>query len=256
MNTKRLKTILSLAVLTTLVVPAYAFAGVDSNAPGNYHAYNVDGIGVKSHIEVVNAAVGVENNKAYVTTDESAMGPYAQTSLYIYAKAIGVEVGPEVDIFLGTLQSNGIIENVDSLATPLEFTIGIPEDFMNAGYNYGVISVSEQGEVALLSDTDLNANTVTFSTDNVGAFAVVRSLPTNPAIVSGVAVDTTDKVIYDGTFDVTGYPAMYLEKSTGDTFYRLHDGEWADGSIKYGYYNADASDSMWYNAETKTFVRN
>lgn len=148
---------------------------VVSTVQGHYYANNVAGVAVTTPLADVNAALAVgQGEKAQVRVYKSACGKEAQACLNNAAAALGVSAGPTLDIFAGKV-ANGKYTNVDKTSAPVQFAIGVPNNFKEAGMDYAVIRVQVGGTVTVLTDLDSDPNTVTFATDGFGVFAFVKA---------------------------------------------------------------------------------
>lgn len=163
------------AVASNSVVQLADGKVLTSTVPGQYYAKNVAGVAVTTPLANVNAALAVgEGEKAQVRVFKSTCGELAQASVNSAAAALGVPVGPMLDIFAGKVVY-GEFKNVEKTAAPITFSIGIPGEFKQAGMDYAVIRVQVGGAVTVLPDVDTDPNTVTFNTDGFGVFTIVKA---------------------------------------------------------------------------------
>lgn len=111
---------------------------------------------------------------AVVTVADSNYGPAAKASLDSAAQALGVEIGPVLDIVLGTLQ-NGRIEAVTGNTALIGFRLQAPADFtVKPGYELAVIHISAGGAVEVLPNWSSETGILQFYTTSSGVFALTQ----------------------------------------------------------------------------------
>lgn len=148
---------------------------VTSTITGCFYAPNVNGVAAITQKAEINKALGLKDGEtASVRVFKSFYGPNAQQCVADTVKALQAELGPVLDINMGKIGRDGKFVNVQEIAGPVAFTVGIPNTFQDAGSSYYMIHVQPGGKTTVLEDMDTDPTTVTFATTGFGVFAIAK----------------------------------------------------------------------------------
>lgn len=148
---------------------------VTSTITGCFYAPNVNGVAAITQKAEINKALGLKDGEtASVRVFKSFYGPNAQQCVADTVKALQAELGPVLDINMGKIGRDGKFVNVQEIAGPVAFTVGIPNTFQDAGSSYYMIHVQPGGKITVLEDMDTDPTTVTFATTGFGVFAIAK----------------------------------------------------------------------------------
>lgn len=147
-----------------------------STVSGVYIPDSVDGVAVTSSYEAVCAAAGVNVGTAdagrivlYVCDNNNEQ---EQAVFSDAAKLLGTRMISMIDVDMyHFIQAD--CRTVTTLETPIEITVALPEWAVRQGGTFSILCADAAGNLIDLPDTDTNANTVTVSTNILGAFAIV-----------------------------------------------------------------------------------
>lgn len=139
--------------------------GTTSTIPGKNTSATVTSFAAITQVPWANAVV---------TVADSNYGPAAKASLDSAASALGVEVGPVLDIVLGSL-NNGKLEAITGNTALVGFRLAVPASFaLKPGYEFAVIHISAGGAVEILPNWSADAGTLQFYTTGSGVFALTQ----------------------------------------------------------------------------------
>lgn len=147
-----------------------------STVSGVYIPDSVDGVAVTTSYEAVCAAAGVNVGTAdagrivlYVCDNSNEQ---EQAAFSDAAKLLGTRMISMIDVDMyHFIQAD--CRTVTTLETPIEITVALPEWAVRQGGTFSILCADAAGNLIDLPDTDTNANTVTVSTNILGAFAIV-----------------------------------------------------------------------------------
>jgi len=152
-------------------------AKVVSTVGGAYMAKKVNGTVVKTPLNTLKAAYGLASNQTpyiVVMDTDQKKSHKAMASLNGAAEALGAVVGPVININFG-VKTDGKFAALPTDGAEVEFTVGLPNNFVDAGATYAVIGVRAGGATEVYPDVDSDPKTVTFNMKGgLGCYAVVK----------------------------------------------------------------------------------
>lgn len=158
-------------------VPSVTIGGkeVASTVDGISTATNVKGVAVTTPKEFVNAALAVPaGSKAVVNFFRGAPGPEAKKVIDANVQALGVTAGEQIDILAG-FNTNGKFEKVITPASPVTFSIGIPDNFMTPGYEYAILCIQEGAVVSVFPNIAEQEGILTFNATGFGSYTIIKA---------------------------------------------------------------------------------
>lgn len=154
-----------------------AAGGTASSLAGVYIATNVNGTAITTGLDTIAsgyALVAGEKPYARIYNMDGKKSPLAQAAIDSAAASLGAVVGPAINVEIGKM-SSGKFSLLPSDGAAVTLKVGIPKSFAQDGKTFAVVAVRPGGAVSILTDTDADPNTVTFSTTaGQGAYALIK----------------------------------------------------------------------------------
>lgn len=154
-----------------------AVAGSASALPGVYIATNVKGTAITTGLDTIAGSYALASGEkpyARIYNMDAKKSPLAQAAIDNAAASIGAVAGPAINVEIGKL-AGGKFSLLPSDGATISLKVGIPKSFAQDGKTFAVVAVRPGGAVSILTDTDADPNTVTFSTTaGQGAYALIK----------------------------------------------------------------------------------
>lgn len=153
-------------------------AGVKTTVTGAYSATTIAGSAVTTPVADISKAMGLTGNQVpyMIVMDTDQKRSYAaMASITGAVKALGVTMGPVINVNLGIRDGVNFTTVDKNDAVKVSYKVAIPANFQSADATYMVIGVYYGGEIVVYEDKDTVANTVTVEIPaGLGAYAIVR----------------------------------------------------------------------------------
>lgn len=154
---------------------------------------------------VSNAVGGLkEGQKVMATVRDSACGELARQAVTNAASSVNGKVAAYLEITLDICdRDGGVVQNVEQLSAPIEFTMAAPEGIDGNQCDFAVVRLHGDGKVDILPDQDSDPATITFRTDRFSTYAVIYG---NKGAFKVTGKDSVPKT-GDGTIPVLPFAA-------------------------------------------------